>query len=652
MKEPSRVRRFLRRTGGWALLAGLVFGFYLAYRWAEPSQNGAYSAVSSGSATNVTMRLENAPFTGYSQGHKTWALWAGRIDLERIPGGAMSNIQVATLTDIRDGKLYQRPASPSAAETSAPDDPVSATFHARQGRYTIGTVDPAPFELTTLYTIQWQFRLTGNVEFRTSNGDHFQTESLTVIEMTDRRTHRTERRIFCDSGVQVTLRDAHLIANRARYDPGERVVDCLGGVRGTFKEGRVQAERVFWALRENVLRCPETSTGGIRGQGFLAEGLTMDIRQRRLRANHVRLQMRMEEGDSASGTAPESRNAAEGQAMASKQAKYHRVAGAVAVAAAAGVLAGPGGAQRAQNPPAKPLPPAKVTPPPDPANKADKTRKPFTLEMDDYVYDEQTSIGTGRNFRYVQEDTVITGDTGRYNHKKELLDVEGNLILDDPKHRATGAKAHIDNGAKKVAVITGNVVITVKPEPETPPAANAPGGPTPGAPAPPGAPSGSAAASGATQPPAGAPATQKTDASDANRERGRGGVATCDYVEDYYRKKFVVLRGHLTFKQKFTKDDGKVVERTLTAEHAEYDVKTDKMVLFAPVEGHDTDGQTFHSPFDMTVGTKKGAEMLAGKKIHITGFVEEQEEETESQTPSPPAAPANPKKQEGQGSAP
>jgi hypothetical protein len=124
-------------------------------------------------------------------------------------------------------------------------------------------------------------------------------------------------------------------------------------------------------------------------------------------------------------------------------------------------------------------------------------------------------------------------------------------------------------------------------------------------------------------------------------------------VEDYYKRKFVILRGHLVFRQKFTKDSGKVVERTLTAEHAEYDIKTDRMVLFAPVDGHDTDGQTFHSEFDMTVGTKKGAEKLAGKKIHITGFVEEQEEEKEDRTPSPPpAAPASPPKQEGQGSGP
>src|SRR5262249_7722383 len=132
-----------------------------------------------------------------------------------------------------------------------------------------------------------------------------------------------------------------------------------------------------------------------------------------------------------------------------------------------------------------------------------------------------------------------------------------------------------------------------------------------------------------------------------------GGVATCDYVEDYFKKKFVILRGHLVFKQQFAKENGKVVERTLTAEHAEYDITKDSMVLFAPVEGHDTDGQSFQSPFNVTVGRKKGAETLAGKRIHITGFVEEEAEEKGEETPAPPsAAPAGSAQKEEKRSGP
>jgi hypothetical protein len=319
---PRPPRRFLRALG-WTALLGLSVGLFFAYRWAGSVTLPVAPSLESG-GPQVMMRLEGAPFTSYVNGRKTWSLWAGRIDLERLPGSALANLQRATLTDIRNGKLYAAPpngaaippvtpasatefpalrlstGSPNLAPTATPDSPddlPAATFRANSGLYALGTLEPPPAEIAPLYDVQWQFKLKGGVEFKTQAGDRLRSDSLILLEMISRRTHRTERRILCDQGAKVDLKDVQVQANRVRYDPAERTVECLGGVRGTFKGGVMQAERLFWSLKDQVLRCPETATGTYHGMPFTWEGLTVDLKRRVLTANRVHGQIRIEEED-------------------------------------------------------------------------------------------------------------------------------------------------------------------------------------------------------------------------------------------------------------------------------------------------------------------------------------------------------------------
>ena len=319
--------------------------------------------------------------------------------------------------------------------------------------------------------------------------------------------------------------------------------------------------------------------------------------------------------------------------MASMQTKSRRLAGALTALTV--IAAGAGWTLRAaarQNPPARSVPPAKVTPPPAPPDRADSSKEGFNSYFEDWKYDAKTGILTGSNFHVVLErkGAVITGQSGRWDEKKRLLDAAGSLVLEDAKYRATGDKAHVDDGKAKLAVLTGNIIIVIKPEE----GANAPGGEA-SSPA-----DARNADPGAAKPPAGPPPPPEKDAQHTGSERKRGGTITCDRVEDYYKRKFIIMRGHFTFKQRLTKQNGQTLERTLTAEHAEYDGKTDSLLLFAPVDGQDTDGQEFHSPENVTVGTKTGAETLQGKKIRLKGFIEE-EAEGESQ-PDKSTPPANP----------
>jgi lipopolysaccharide export system protein LptA len=263
---------------------------------------------------------------------------------------------------------------------------------------------------------------------------------------------------------------------------------------------------------------------------------------------------------------------------------------------------------------------------------------------EDWKHDDATGIDTGRNFRYVEGDTTVTGAAARYNDRTKLLDAEGNLVMEDPKHRVTAEKANVDR-KKKLAILTGSVVLTLKPkDAAAPPAPND---------SPP--PAGKGAVGLAPiqvpgkMPPSEENRTEANKQEDADQARRRGGTATCDRLEDYYRKKFVILRGNLIFKQKFMQD-GKEIERTVTAEHAEYDGKKEILVLFAPVHMTDTEGSVMDFESNVTISTKEGAEtMQSTGKIKGSRPIEEEGEgdgEAAATPPpaNPPAAPAPPAK--------
>ena len=310
---------------------------------------------------------------------------------------------------------------------------------------------------------------------------------------------------------------------------------------------------------------------------------------------------------------------------------------ALSAVAVAGGLAGTGwtlGATARQNakPETKPVPktarPAAKTPGKAASGDGKKERW-VDLEMLDWLHDEQTGIDTGRDFTYRSEDMVVTGTKARWEDKKKFLQAEGSLVMEDTKNRITADKADVDDSkGKKLAILTGNVVIVVKPskpEAATPNPAPAPGAKQGLQPA------------AVVPPPAEAaekPEPEKQEREEASQTRKRGIVITCDRAENFYKRKFSILRGNLVFKQKITKKDGTTVERTLRAEHAEFDAKADRLLLFAPVEGRDTEGREISFEKEVIVGTKEGAETLKSEgKVRIKVPVEEEEEEAEGDKP-------------------
>lgn len=289
--------------------------------------------------------------------------------------------------------------------------------------------------------------------------------------------------------------------------------------------------------------------------------------------------------------------------MNSTYRHIRRIATCLALCSAVGAALSLSAAARQSSkyspPSAGPLPPAKVIPPS--AATAD-TRDRFDFNGEDWHEDAQ-QVGTARRFIYRMKDTTLTGDAVRYDRKKQLLDAEGSLVLNDGEHHMTGRKAHVDYArSKRLAVITGDVVIQIKAKSDAAGAANGSGG-----------------ASTSNKPPVKPAAAPTNAASDDTgniaKERGRGGTLTCDRVDYYYapERKFAIATGNVVFKQRITQKDGHVVERTFKVEHAEYDGKNERLVAFPPVDVTDSDREEMHFQDKVIIGTKEGAETLETK---------------------------------------
>lgn len=260
--------------------------------------------LSPAASSNVALRMERVTFDNVAGNARNWSLWAGKIEVLRTPGAYIqSTLQRADVTDLRDGKLYALPEGLSAGReikngpASSSTDRPAALFSARQGRYALGTIDPLPGDLPLLYDVQWQFRLSGDVHFRTREGDQLTAPELTILEMVQRRTGRTERRILCGQGADMTVKNVTVHANSLRYDPASRTVECTGGVRCEPHAGdAVQTESAFWSIRDQTLRCPNSTSGVWNGTTFSAGNLTLDTRTNDVQGNGLELTVKRRDG--------------------------------------------------------------------------------------------------------------------------------------------------------------------------------------------------------------------------------------------------------------------------------------------------------------------------------------------------------------------
>lgn len=577
----------------WLLgFAGIGTAIAVIYRWAEPKYLPLPGTIGAMRGRSY-MRLEKTEFAGSVAGVKNWSLWADSVEVEKLPNSGFSQVQNATLSGIRNGVLYDIPlkttspqltpqntsGTPSPTAINAPAGKPYAKFQADNGKYALGAFEAPPSDLGMTHTVQWYLRLSGNVVFSTVNGDSVKAPSLTIYHLQNKRTAKMEQRIVCEEGAEMVRNKMRLRANRLRFSPKEQQVECLEGVRVSYERGAVQTDRVFWNMKDGVLRCPDTASSNIEGIELQGENLTIDTKNRVYKAQRFHARIPIVEH--------------EGQAMIQT-----KTMGAVAITAFA--LANP---TLSQQPPKGKTNTSTV--------KLQEKRKPegrkgkwFEVDGINLVTNKRTGITTADDsLVLIPEDKMrITGDRTIIDENKKTVDVAGKLEIDDPEQNVKGVKAFIDdNNDVKKAIITGNVVILIKPKKEK----------------------------DAEKKPNAAADDPKDD--ELKKGRNEGVLVKCDKVENFYKREFIILTGNLVFTQKITTDKGRIIERTLKASKAEYDRKTEKLYLFGPVTGSDSDGQQFDTDSDAVVGTKEGEETLEIKgRFKASIFVEDKDEDPDT----------------------
>ncbi|MCX6380533.1 MAG: hypothetical protein NT023_13840 [Armatimonadetes bacterium] len=281
----QRLRRWLTP---WVTLMGVLSAFFLVYRWAIYYKLPLPSFL--GGDQRPLIRLENATFTATVDSRSTWSLHAKVIEFDRQPGAALSNIRSANITQISDGMLYSLP-TPSV-QSSSDKMPLSkkvATFYADKGEYTLGQQGDLPYDLALLYTLKWKFIMSGSVGFKTDSGIEMKTPHLILMELQQSGKPRLEQRILCNQGASFTHKEVTLYANSTRFNLSEQLIECVDGVRATFKEGTIQTDKMYWSVRSQQLYCPGTVTGRWHEIPFIAENMTIDLKNRDYMARHIDL---------------------------------------------------------------------------------------------------------------------------------------------------------------------------------------------------------------------------------------------------------------------------------------------------------------------------------------------------------------------------
>lgn len=255
-----------------------------------------------------------------------------------------------------------------------------------------------------------------------------------------------------------------------------------------------------------------------------------------------------------------------------------------------------------------------------PADKPAAKQRTLQITGVGLVHSDATGLGEAKDVELVDGDTILKGDSAKWNMKTETAETIGHLLMTDPRADATGDKAEIQFGkSKRFVVLTGGVKITVKPKSEE----NAPAAPN--QPMPVEVKNGKAVA--------GENAGKEDDS-----VRKHPAVVTCDKAEYWYSKtkKYAILSGSFKVVQTLTDKT-----RTVTAHHAEWFGKEDKLVLHAPVHFEDTKGQKGDPVGDVVVYTAEGNEKLEvpGKVILQIKLDEDEDEEA-----APPSDKTNKKK--------
>ncbi len=246
---------------------------------------------------------------------------------------------------------------------------------------------------------------------------------------------------------------------------------------------------------------------------------------------------------------------------------------------------------------------------PSKQNTSEKQTKTRRVEVEFKRLEEQqgkTRVGEGLTIR--DGDTVMTADRAEQDIEAQIIRATGSLRVTDPRVELSADRLTIELKEKR-AILEGNVKILVKPK---------------------------QAEEASEQPSSEETRSLKTEMREPVQ-------ITCDRAENLYQKKIITLTGNLKMVQ-MLKENGKT--RTLTAEKAVYNSRTEQVQLVGNVHGVDEKGQELTAP-EILVSVKEGDEWLKITQPGKMVILVEEEEEAGEEAPAaaPPPSPAPPPQQ-------
>ncbi|MGC8667372.1 MAG: hypothetical protein ACP5VE_04545 [Chthonomonadales bacterium] len=253
------MRRLLPSLIALAALAALVrlLRFVQAY---EPGaeENGFYREAGLGA---IAIRLGRSRVAARSGGMLQWTVVCDRVDLQRRPGGDVTEVDRAEFAGLHEGTVYRgnRP---------------EATFSARSATY-------------DRLAQQWVVR--GDISVQIPPHDHIRASSLVWFQADDT--------VQFPSGAEAQFGADRIKAPVLFFSPRARRVECPQGAEGVVGGYPVRTSALFWDLAKGLVEMPGQVWGSRPGYDYSAQGVRLQLKPTpTFRANKGRLLFRIEGG--------------------------------------------------------------------------------------------------------------------------------------------------------------------------------------------------------------------------------------------------------------------------------------------------------------------------------------------------------------------
>lgn len=207
--------------------------------------------------SEAMLTLKGVTIDSRSKGVTDWQARANSIELFHPIGGNIGQLQIARITNINYGKLYNK------------GKPVMR-FAAQSAEWN---------NTSRMLTIRGDILLKGDDSNSLKSNLCYWTQDDGYLRF--------------PQGVEAIFQGNSFTAPTLNYSPSAEILQCPLGATGTFQGLKLHASSLLWSLKDQKINCPAPVTGDKNDFHFTAMNFDLDLKRKMWKANVGAIQVRI-----------------------------------------------------------------------------------------------------------------------------------------------------------------------------------------------------------------------------------------------------------------------------------------------------------------------------------------------------------------------